>query len=355
MRRRTMLAGAATTGTAAVVAALVLGGGAANGQGGDGDDDRADAAAAATAEVTRRDLTETAELDGTLGYGDASDVTLGGDGTITDLADEGAVVVPGAVLAEVDGEPVVLLAGERAAWRDLHPGVSNGVDVQQLEQTLVDLGFASAEDLGPDDDWTAATTEAVEALQAAVGAEEDGTLELGTAVFAPGAVRVASHLVEPGAGAGAPALSITGTDRIVTIDLAADDQSLLEVGMDVVVELPDGTTVDGVIFAIADIVDPPAQEGGEPTVEVVVTFAEGADTGTVDQAPVDVTVIEVAVEDALTVPVEALLALAEGGYAVELPDGSLVGVELGGFADGFVQVTPTSGTLEEGDEVVVPS
>ena len=39
-------------------------------------------------------------------------------------------------------------------------------------------------------------------------------------------------------------------------------------------------------------------------------------------------------------PVEALLALAEGGYAVEVPDETsatgtrLVGVELGVFADG---------------------
>ena len=57
----------------------------------------------------------------------------------------------------------------------------------------------------------------------------------------------------------------------------------------------------------------------------------------------------------LAVPVEALLALAEGGYAVELAhdDGttSLVAVELGAFADGWVEVT---GDVAEGDEVVVP-
>ena len=65
--------------------------------------------------------------------------------------------------------------------------------------------------------------------------------------------------------------------------------------------------------------------------------------------------------DALVVPVSALVALAEGGYAVEvvvgtLPDGSLatqyVAVEPGLFADGFVAVT--SPTLQEGDQVVVP-
>jgi hypothetical protein len=57
----------------------------------------------------------------------------------------------------------------------------------------------------------------------------------------------------------------------------------------------------------------------------------------------------------LTVPVDALLALREGGYAVELADAGgdthLSGVELGLFADGRVQV---EGDVEEGDQVVVP-
>jgi multidrug efflux pump subunit AcrA (membrane-fusion protein) len=59
------------------------------------------------------------------------------------------------------------------------------------------------------------------------------------------------------------------------------------------------------------------------------------------------------------VPVNALLALLEGGYAVEVAaeDGttSLVGVEVGLFADGWVEITDaTDPGLEEGDEVVVP-
>ena len=61
----------------------------------------------------------------------------------------------------------------------------------------------------------------------------------------------------------------------------------------------------------------------------------------------------VAAEGVLAVPVEAVLALAEGGYAVEVDDGTarrLVGVELGVFADGMVEVT---GELSPGDQVVV--
>ena len=60
-------------------------------------------------------------------------------------------------------------------------------------------------------------------------------------------------------------------------------------------------------------------------------------------------------EDVIAVPVAALLALAEGGYAVEVDAGGgatrLVAVEPGFFADGLVEV---SGGLEPGDRVVVP-
>ena len=68
-----------------------------------------------------------------------------------------------------------------------------------------------------------------------------------------------------------------------------------------------------------------------------------------------VSVVTSAATDVLAVPVDALLALAEGGYAVELVTGAgrsdLVAVELGAFADGWVEVT---GDIAEGDEVEVP-
>jgi predicted ribosome-associated RNA-binding protein Tma20 len=57
----------------------------------------------------------------------------------------------------------------------------------------------------------------------------------------------------------------------------------------------------------------------------------------------------------LAIPVAALLALAEGGYAVELVDNGsthLVGVETGLFADGLVEVKGNG--LSAGDLVVVP-
>jgi hypothetical protein len=75
-----------------------------------------------------------------------------------------------------------------------------------------------------------------------------------------------------------------------------------------------------------------------------------------DEAPVDVDVISDSVSDVMAVPVSALVALAEGGYAVEVDagDGStrLVAVVPGLYAEGLVEVA--SDGLSPGDRVVVP-
>ena len=60
-----------------------------------------------------------------------------------------------------------------------------------------------------------------------------------------------------------------------------------------------------------------------------------------DQAPVDVTITRSLEEDALAVPVTALLALAGGGYGSSSSARratTLVAVETGVYADGYVQV-----------------
>ena len=72
---------------------------------------------------------------------------------------------------------------------------------------------------------------------------------------------------------------------------------------------------------------------------------------------VEIHVSRIAEAGATAVPAAALLALAEGGYAVEVPDAAavtgtrLVRVEVGMFADGWVQIT---GDVAPGDQVVTP-
>jgi len=116
---------------------------------------------------------------------------------------------------------------------------------------------------------------------------------------------------------------------------------------------------------------------------VTISLDDPAAAGDLDHAPVTVTVVRDSRENVLTVPVNALLALIEGGYAVEVvesagassagpssSDGSvaaspaasiapsaptthLVRVEPGLFDNGHVEVTADG--LEVGDLVVVPS
>jgi hypothetical protein len=81
-------------------------------------------------------------------------------------------------------------------------------------------------------------------------------------------------------------------------------------------------------------------------------------TGTLDQAPVQVTITTGTANNVLVVPVDALIAQASGGYAVEVAERGggrrIVAVSLGLFddADGLVQVTGTG--LSAGQNVVVP-
>ncbi len=287
-KRRVLVGGVIACLAVAAVggAALALAGGAASG---DGDGDPSTTTPAATAEVVRRDLIEQQEVDGTLGYGDSRELAFGGPGTITALVAAGTVVDRGGILGEIDGRSIPLLIGDRPLWRVLADGMTDGADVRVLEENLVALGFATESQVGPDEEWTSATAAAVERWQEALGVEETGVVEPGHVVVSTGAVRVAAQQATVGGQAGGPAFTVTGTDRRVTIDLAASYQGLLAADQPVEIELPDGTRVPGRVQSIASVVTPgDPMQGTESTVEVIVVFDDPAASGTLDQAPVDV-------------------------------------------------------------------
>src|SRR5262245_14839025 len=307
------------------------------------------AANAKVATVTRRDLARNEELDGTVGFGDESPLVLPLDGTLTSLPSPGDVIEEGAVIAMIDGRPIVAVVGTTPLWRDLGPGVDDGADVLEVEQALERLGFAAEFDVTVDGDWTDATTRAVKEMQEHFGQDDDGEITRGEVVMIAAPQRVASVGGVPGQPSSEAAIEVSGRDQVVSVALDVADASLVAVGDEVTVELPDGTDVAA---TVSEIGDASTGESGDATlpVEFVVTGGFDLPTG----SPVDVLVTVVAAENVLTVPVEAVLALAEGGYAVEVRDGAsthLVGVELGTFADGLVEIT---GDVAEGAEVVVP-
>jgi hypothetical protein len=196
-------------------------------------------------------------------------------------------------------------------------------------------------------------------------------LPLGSVAFEPAAVRVTSvgptvgQAVQPG-----PIMTLSSTRHDVSIQLDASQQSQVKVGDRVLVTLPDNDTTGGVVSLVGTVATAPpssqdnAAGGGTgssstPTVEVHVRLLHPAVTGTLDQAPVNVLITTASVTNALVVPVNALVALAGGGYAIEVVDSNaahrLLRVGPGLFDDeaGLVQVTGRG--LDAGERVVVPA
>ncbi len=313
------------------------------------------------ATVTRRDLVQSTTLAGTLGYGEERPFPTNTTGIVTALPTEGDTIEFGEALFYVDNEPVLLFEGDIPQYRRFDINMEDGPDVEQLEANLVEFGFAEDVDLTVDDDFSSITRDVIEELQIDFGVEDTGRLELGRVVFSPTPVRIGAVHVELGQSITPQVnvLSITESDQRITVDLDADDRSLVSAGDSVDIELPDGTVVPGEITDVAAVatrtVNPQTGESGDATIEVTVNFAGGPPPDAFDAAPVDIIVTDEVTAGVLTVPVPALVALSGGGHAVELiVEGGtqLIGVELGDFVDDIVEV---SGDIQEGDTVVMAS
>ena len=308
------------------------------------------------AEVVVTDLTETEEFAGTLGRSPSDPVLTRIGGTVTSTAAEGATVDQGDVLYEIDSQPVVLLYGGVPAYRTLSNSADDGADVEQLEAALVALGYDPDETVTVDQEFTANTESMVERWQQDIGASDDGVVNLGEVVFLPSAIRVTEVLAAPGSpvGNGTPILGTSAQETVVTVDLPAADQGTLVEGAAVTVVLPDNSTTSAVVTSVGTVAT--QVPGGDATFEVVVTLDDPSAAASLDEAPVDVEVVTDSREGVLAVPVTALIALAEGGYAVEVDQGSgqttLVAVEPGFYSGGMVEIDSPS--LNPGDLVVVP-
>jgi len=307
-----------------------------------------------TAEVTRTDLSETTDVDGKLGYGDARDLPNRKQGVVTEVLGVGATATRGKVLYKVNGEPVVLLYGGLPAYRPLATG-TEGADVRQFERNLAALSYSG---FTVDNKYTAKTAEAVKEWQEDLGVSESGTVEPGAITYAAGPVRIAEHKTPVGGEAGGPVVSVTDTVRIVTVDLAVDNQRLARKGAQVTVTIPGGSQATGTITSVGTVAEKKDSEdgGGEATIPVTITLKEAKAAGALDQAPVQVHLVSDSRKGVLTVPVSALLALREGGYGVAVVDGGtrqIVAVKIGMFADGQVEVTGEG--LVEGVKVEVPA
>jgi Putative peptidoglycan binding domain len=279
----------------------------------------------------------------------------------TMLPSAGTVVRRGKALYAIDGQPVLLLYGRVTAWRAFRSGMSPGRDVAELNANLRALGYGSGL---AGDGFTSATTAAIDALQAAQGLPQTGVLVLGSVVFKPGPVRVTSVTPTVGQAVQAgPVLTVSSTRHEVAIKLDAAQQAQVKVGDPVTITLPDNTTTPGRVASVGKVAssssDGSDSGSGTPTIDVGVRLLHQEAAGQLVQAPVSVSITTDSVRNALVVPVNALLALASGGYAIEVVDPAgvhrLVAVTLGLFDDaqGLVQVSGTG--VKAGQRVVVPA
>jgi membrane fusion protein, multidrug efflux system len=312
----------------------------------------------ATAQVQRSTLVDADTVDGTLGYGTETAVTPRLRGTVTWLPPAGSTVKRGGRLYGVDDTPVVLLRGTLPLYRPLAPGVE-GADVKQFEQNLAALGY---DGFTVDDEYTDSTADAVREWQEDLGVDETGAVEVGRVAYAAGDVRIYEVRGQVGDPAGGQAvLSYTGTTRVVTVELDVDQQRLAAKGAAVSVELPDGRTAKGKVATVETVIELGSGGSGqeqepETKLEVTVALDDQKGLGTLDQAAVDVSFTAAKRENVLSVPVAALLALAEGGYGVQVVEGAstrIVPVEVGMFSGGRVEVTGDG--LSEGTTVGVAS
>ncbi|NUT40692.1 MAG: HlyD family efflux transporter periplasmic adaptor subunit [Thermoactinospora sp.] len=307
----------------------------------------------ATAAVERRDLVDTQTVDGELIYADEQQVAIEASGTVTWAPDQGKVVKRGQSLLKVDRKPVTLMYGELPLYRDLYWGVGDGPDVRQLERNLKALGY----DVTVDDEFTYSTYAAIKEWQDDRGLEETGRVTAAEVVFLPSAVRVKEVSAAKGdkVRPGQKALAVSGTKLQVHMDLNASDQALARKGAKVSVELPGGETVAGRITEVGTVAEVTGErESQTTTIDVEITLTKKPKTR-LDHAPVEVELQSEKHEDVLAVPVEALLALREGGFGVEVVEGAatrIVPVKTGAFGSGFVEV---KGDLKEGMKVGVPS
>lgn len=277
------------------------------------------------------------------------------------LPEPGRIVGRGERLYAVDGQSTLLLYGATPASRAFEAGMTPGPDVAELNANLAALGYGHL----AGDQFSGATQAAIEAFQEKRGLAVTGKLLLGSVVFEPSAVRVTS--VTPTAGGpvqAGPVLGVTSTRRIVVIQLDAAAQTSVRVGDTVEITLPNNSTTPGRVSFVGTVATTPPSSGqgggsNSPTIEVNVTPDRPAATGRLDQAPVNVSITTETVRNVLVVPVNALLALAGGGYALEVIGTggvhNLEPVRLGLFddADGLVQVTGSS--VRAGQRVVVPA
>ena len=251
--------------------------------------------------------------------------------------------------------------------KDLEKGKESGIDATEALaiETAQKAYNDTLESYNEGVDQAAELTKAKEELEELKLASRSETFSPTNAYASKTPIIVGSYINDVGSAVvlNSPLYNISSIGIEVVFQVDATDQETVSLGDSVEIELPTDERVPTIITFIDQVVT--QTQAGE-FIEVTLEVLNPEEIEAYDQAPVKVFVTTEISKNVLYVPVNALLALAEGGYALEIYDGELdsgtfdgesgvdtsyVAVEIGVFTDGFVEV---KGNISEGQIVVVP-
>ncbi len=307
--------------------------------------------------VKRGSLSSEHEFTATVSFGDPWMLNSDATGTVTMRHEAGKVVAPGEELIRVDDRPLVLVAGTMPLYRELHRvdtrgrdingdrlALLEGRDVEQLQSFLLSEGFGVDDGFEVDGQFGGKTEKAVKDWQETLGRPKTGRVDSSQVVFHREAVRIVSELRVGDRFSG---LEVGEAEANVLVDTSNRDRAALPIGSTVSVVLGDGRAFDAEVTE-QEQADVAGQRVWRSTIVTRRALAGEAETA-------KVIATEVLAEDVLLMPVGAFVALAEGGFAVEISNGDstqLRSVQVGEVLDGQAEVI---GDLIEGDLVVVPT
>ncbi|MFF7097831.1 peptidoglycan-binding protein [Streptomyces rubradiris] len=236
------------------------------------------------------------------------------------------------------------------------PRELKGMDVMQFEANLAALGYTG---FTVDEKFTDLTAAAVKRWQKSLGVAQTGTVDVGDVIYSASKVRIGQPGTRLGSAVGENTLTYTGTTRKVTVNASATEAAWAVRGARVTVRLPNGDSVQGKVATIGKQATAPEGGGGEgggtaqpAMIPVTITIEDQRAVGRLESGPVTVEYVGKEAGNVLTVPVSALVALAEGGHGLETADGRFVAVKTGMFADGNVEVSGAA--VREGMKVRIP-
>ena len=271
----------------------------------------------------------------------------------------------------------LLMFGDLSVWRDMKEGIGPGEDINQLKLNLIALGYGTTKTLEVDSTFDPNTTAAIMKLQSDLNLISSGEIGFGEIIFVSGTSMVNSSSTLQNIGekinTGVELFSLTPIEKISTqigsdgainitskslqkVEIQVDvaDQNLVVKGSEVEIELPDESTIVGLVHEVGSFAVVP--QDGDPFLDVSIAVEGSTEYFKWTGAVVTVNATKELAKGVLASPVNGLLALLSGGYALEIvtqTGTALVPVETGIYADGWVEVNGSG--LQPGTEIIVPN